>query len=130
MGLGRASGAACYYLQPFSKFTEAGGGTTLARFAMEGAKSVIIIWKADSGTPTMTIGAYMHPKSTRETTLANVLLANVQTGATVAAGQSNVIHVTTTQVPSSSPIALPVQELDVQAVGNVTNLDVKLFVLY
>lgn len=127
---GRPAGAVCQALTPFSKFTEAGGATTKAIFAVEGARSVTILWKADSGTPTMTVGMYVHPNSTRETTPGNVKLTSVTTGASVAAGQSVVVFPATADFASASDIAIPVQQMDVQVAGNVTNLDVKIIVLY
>jgi len=133
MARGRPSGAVSDKLAPFSKFTEAGGGTTLSRFAVLGARSVVILWKADSGTPTITIGAYVHPNATRETTLANLDLVLNSNGATVAAGQNNYIFASNAagaNVANAAEVPLGVQELDVQVAGNVVNLDVMTIILY
>lgn len=125
---GRPFGAVTEKL--FSNHTQAAADTTLRRFNVSGARSVVIIWKADSGTPTMTIGSYVHEKSARDATLTNVDLAVVSNGATVAAGQNNYIVVDPTAVPSASDVPLGIRELDVQAAGAVTNLDVITIVLY
>lgn len=129
---GRPAGAVCDNL--FKNHTEAGGATTARRFAVEGARSVVIIWKADSGTPTMTIGAYVHSKSARNTTLTDYdLVAKGPNGATVAAGQCTYIYPSAAAADIVTPAAevpLGIMELDVSAAGNVTNLDVKTIVLY
>ena len=117
----------------FSKFTEAGGATTLRRFEILGARHVCILWKADSGTPTITIGGYVHPNATRDTTLTNWDLVTKSNGASVAAGQNNYIYPSAAAADLVTPAAdcvIGLQELDVQVAGNVTNLDVEVVILF
>lgn len=128
---GRPAGAVADKL--FSGFSETGGGTTLRRFSVEGARSVVVIWKADSGTPTMSIGFYVHPKATRETVAANLGMASLQQGASVVAGQNNYIYTSAAAgevVTPACEVPLGIVEMDVSAAGNVGNLDVKYIILY
>lgn len=125
---GRPNGAVTEKL--FSNHTQAAADTTLRRFSVCGARSVVVIWKADSGTPTMTIGAYVHEESARDTTLTNSGLGSEIRGATVVAGQSNYIFVDGEAILSASDIPLGIRELDVQAAGAVVNLDVITIVMY
>lgn len=129
--LGRPSGAVCDNL--FKNFTVTDGSTTLRRFAMEGARSVCIIWKADSGTPSISIGAYIHPKAARESTHLALGIQGVSQGGTVAAGGSYTMYPAAAAGEFITPAAdLPLGcvELDVQVAGNVVNFDVKTIVMY
>lgn len=129
MALGRPAGAV---IEKLPSLTISDGSTApVKRFTVIGARSVAIQWKADSGTPTITIGAYVHPNATRDTTVADYGLKKVTLGSTVAAGQVTYIYIDTTLVATpASELVFGVQELDIQVAGNVTNLDVRTVVLY
>ena len=114
-------------------FSETGGGTTVRRFSVLGAKSVMILYKADSGTPTITVGAYVMPKATRDTTLTNYDLLSKVGGGSVANGNYIAVYPSNAAadfVTNAAEILMPIAELDVSVAGNVTNLEVKICVLY
>lgn len=118
----------------FYGFSETAGGTTTRRFSVLGAKSVTIMWKSVTGTPTITIGGYVHPKATRDATLTNYdCVTKLGGGAAVTDGQYAVVYASAAAADFVTPagdIIMPLAELDIRAAGNCTGFDVTVLVQF
>lgn len=114
-------------------FIETGGATTVRRFDVLGARSVMILWKCTSGTPTITVGGYVHPLATRDATLTNFDCLSKSGGASVAAGQYFAVYPSNAAGDFATPaseLVLPLQELDISVAGNVVGFEARAIVLY
>ena len=111
--------------------TQVAADTGIFQVDTTGAESVTFFIKVATGTPTVTIGAFTHQKSARDTTLANNNLMSVTTGATLVAGQSiTVATLTTNFTTARGALNMPAAQLDIQVAGACTGLEIVAVVRY